>query len=220
MNLVAAGRPAQKIFSGGEAVRVQPGARTLCKMADYITVLSGEHRFRVRNPEEFEKRCREILEKIGNYDVEIDGDSASIFGTGVNFSLAEVLKNPESYADDEGCGLVLELRDLIEEYALEPWTVEEIGWEKYRYVTHVKCEIGPTKDIFIIALVEGGLLASTWIVEGTADLAIKTAKDLAAKLDLNPEEHDLAVERPFVVQPGRETVRNSERIWTWDPEEE
>ncbi|MDI6814210.1 MAG: hypothetical protein QMD10_11835 [Desulfitobacteriaceae bacterium] len=64
------------------------------------------------------------------------------------------------------------------------------------------------------------MLASTWIIEGTADLAIKTAKDLAAKLDLNPEEHDLAVERPFVVQPGRETVRNSERIWTWDPEEE
>lgn len=76
-----------------------------------------------------------------------------------------------------------------------------------------------SNDVFVVVLVESGLIASTWVVQGTADQAIKTAKDLAAKLDLNPEEHDLAVERPFVVQSGRETVRNSERIWTWDPDE-
>lgn len=74
-------------------------------------------------------------------------------------------------------------------------------------------------DVFVIVLVEGGLVASTWVVRGTADHAIKTAKNLAAELDLNPEEHDLAVERPFVVRPDRETTRNSERIWTWDPDD-
>lgn len=192
-------------------------------MADYVTILSGEHQFRVRNPEEFKNRCWKILEKVGgDYYVEVDGDSASIFGTGVNFSLAEVLKNPESCEDDERCGLVLELRNLVEEYALEPWTVEEIGWEKYRYVTYVKFEIQPAEGIFVIVLVEGGLLAGTWLVKGTADLAIKMAKELAEELDLNPDDHDLAVERPLVIHSGHETVRNSERIriWTWDPEAE
>lgn len=85
---------------------------------------------------------------------------------------------------------------------------------------HVNREIEPESNIFVIVLVESGLVASTWVVKGTADLAIKTAKDLAAKLDINSEGHDLVVERPFVVQPGRETIRNSERVWTWDPEEE
>lgn len=75
-------------------------------------------------------------------------------------------------------------------------------------------------DVFVIVLVEDGLVASTWVVQGTADQAIETAKDLAKKLNLNSEEHDMAVERPFVVMPDRETVRNSERVWTWDPEED
>ena len=86
--------------------------------------------------------------------------------------------------------------------------------------TYINQKVEPTENIYVIALVEGGLLASTWVVKGTAELAIKTAKKLVAKLNLNPEEHDLAVELPFVVHPGRKTVRSSVRIWAWDPEKE
>jgi len=188
-------------------------------MADYITILSGEHWFKVKNPEEFQKCCQEILDQIGDYNVEVDEDSATIYGEGLNFSLAGSLEDPELFEEDDGSNHIQGLHNLIEEYALEPWTVEEVGWEKCRYVNHSKYEIGPTKEIFIIVLVEKGLVASTWIIEGTANLAIKTAEELAAKLNLNLENHDLAVDRPFKIQPGREINRNSERIWTWCPED-
>lgn len=73
---------------------------------------------------------------------------------------------------------------------------------------------------FVIALVEKGLLVSTWIIEGSEDSAIETARALVEKLNLNPEKHDFAVERPLLIQQGKELVRNSERIWTWVPDEE
>lgn len=75
-------------------------------------------------------------------------------------------------------------------------------------------------DTFVIALVESGLLASTWVVEGTEDSAIETAEALAKELQLNIEKHDLAVEKPLVIRQGKELFRNSERVWTWIPDEE
>lgn len=77
-----------------------------------------------------------------------------------------------------------------------------------------------TTGIFVIALVESGLLASTWVVEGTEDLAIETARALAEKLDLNPEKHDFVVEKPLLIQQGKELICNSERVWTWFPSDE
>ena len=184
-------------------------------MADYITVLSGEHLFRVKDPEEFCVRCRNILGQIygGDYSVEIemDKESATIFGGGLNFSLAGALEDPDLWAEEDGLNPVLELRNLIEEYALEPCTMEEIGWEKCRYVTHAKYNIGPKENAFIIALAEKGMMSSTWLIRGTANLAIKKAEELTVKLGLNPEIHDLVVDQPFVFQPNCKLNRNSHR---------
>jgi len=73
-------------------------------------------------------------------------------------------------------------------------------------------------DAFVIALIEKGLLASTWIVRGTEESAVKIAEALAAELNLNIEDHDLAVERPLPIRAGGKLLCNSERIWTWAPD--
>lgn len=187
-------------------------------MSNYNTVLSGEHWFKVKDAEKFQSLCQNILSRIGGYDVVIAEGSAAIYGEGDNFSLAGALEDPESFIEDDGSNPILELRNLIEEYVLEPWIAEEVGWENCRYVTYNKYEIKPVKQIFVIVLVENGLVASTWVVEGTADQSIVAAKELATRLSINIEYHDLAVERPFIVQSSGEAKRNSHRIWTWCPE--
>jgi len=65
-------------------------------MADYITILSGEHWFRVKDPEKFQKRCQGIFNQIGKYEVMVVENNAAIHGQSVNFSLAGALENPEN----------------------------------------------------------------------------------------------------------------------------
>jgi len=94
---------------------------------------------------------------------------------------------------------------------VQPWnlweTIEKFG---YRMIEET--------FVFVIVLVEKGLVSDIWTVEGTESLAIKTAEDLAVKLKLNPENHDLAIEQLFLDQPDYRINRNK-RIWTWRPED-